>query len=54
MSEKWPREYAGEIIKLKTKQQRIEAIKKVPENYKELVIKHVENHFEKRAFKKGL
>lgn len=35
--EKWPRQYAAEIMALKTRQERRDALDKVPEKYKDWV-----------------
>lgn len=50
-NEKRPREYAFEIYELKTKKERVEALKNVPEHFRDLVKKHVEAMFMKRSMK---
>jgi len=42
-----PRNYAKEILQLKTKQERTEALKRVPDNLKGLVKTHVVNAFKR-------
>lgn len=39
---KRPREYAAEILELKTREERRQALEKVPENVREMVRKHVQ------------
>ena len=43
-----PRDYAAQIIKMKTREERLEALLKVPEEWRDLVKKHVENEFMRR------
>ena len=43
--EKPPRTYADEILELKTKEERREALEKVPEDIRQLVKFYVFNHF---------
>lgn len=45
MEDRRPRQYASEILKLKTKQERTEALKSVPDNLRGLVKTHVINRF---------
>tara|TARA_Y100000385_G_C13074252_1_gene630613 strand:- start:1547 stop:1714 length:168 start_codon:yes stop_codon:yes gene_type:complete len=43
--QKWPRRYAAEILELKTKKERREALAKCPEEFRDLIAKHVEIAF---------
>lgn len=45
---KWPRQYAAEIMAMKTRDERRAALDKVPEHFRALVKKHVECQFTKR------
>lgn len=47
-SEKWPREYANEIVDLKTKEEMIKAMTLVPDKYKKLTACHVNSIRRKR------
>lgn len=47
-NEKRPRHYISEILALKTRAERREALDKVPEDYREWVRTSVVNHFEQR------
>ena len=49
MIEFHPRQYAEQIIALPTREERSEAMKKVPEHYKNLVADHVRIHFQLRT-----
>ena len=49
-NEKRPRHYIAEIMALKTREERKEALDKVPEEYKEWVRKSVVNFFELRKY----
>ena len=40
-SEKWPREYAFDILKLRTKEERKECLENVPDKFKKLTMLHV-------------
>lgn len=44
----WPRHYAAEIMSLKTREERREALSKVPAHLQSLTRKHVEIEFERR------
>jgi hypothetical protein len=46
--EKWPRQYAKEIIELKSREERLEALSKVPEHLRDWVKRLVLDHFERR------
>ena len=48
---KSPRDYASDIMKLKTREERVKALHDVPDEYRALVKTHVVNFFER---KKGL
>ncbi len=43
-----PRHYAEQICSLKTKEERNKALLEVPEEWRDLVKKHVENEFMRR------
>jgi len=43
--EKWPWDYAKEIIKLRTREQRAAALLAVPEKFQDATRKHVIDHF---------
>ena len=45
-----PRHYAAEILALKTREERREALSKVPPDYQERVRLYVENEFERRKY----
>lgn len=45
-----PRHYAAEILALKTREERREALLKVPPDYQERVKLYVENEFERRKY----
>jgi hypothetical protein len=44
-TEKRPRHYAQEIVKLKSREERKAALEKVPEEYRAMVKVHVETYF---------
>lgn len=46
--DKWPREYAAEIIALRTKAERREALAKVPEHLRDWVWQLVMDRFERK------
>ena len=46
--DKWPRQYAHEILQLKTREERKAALMNVPENIRDWVKFYVEDCFEKR------
>jgi methylphosphotriester-DNA--protein-cysteine methyltransferase len=46
--EKRPRQYAAEIVALKTREERAQKLTEVPEHLRELVKKHVELTFKQR------
>lgn len=48
VKDKPPRAYAQEILAMQTKQERTEALKKVPDNLKGLVKTHVINAFARK------
>jgi len=45
-----PRHYAAQILALKTREERREALSKVPPEYQERVKLYVENKFERRKY----
>jgi len=47
--EKRPRHYAAEILKLKTKEERRAALDSVPREYQDMVRKHVQAAYNRRA-----
>lgn len=49
----WPRQYAAHIMTLTTREERLEALAKVPEQYRELTKKHVEITYERRILRKA-
>ena len=49
-NEKRPRRYIAEIMKMETREERKEALDKVPEKYREWVRKSVTNFFELRKY----
>ncbi|NOR70005.1 MAG: hypothetical protein GQ532_09995 [Methylomarinum sp.] len=49
---KWPRDYAAEIIPLKTLAQRREALARVPVEWREWVAFYVKDFFTKRKLSK--
>ena len=49
--EKPPRTYADEILELKTKEERREALEKVPEDMRQLVKFYIYDHYAKRQRK---
>jgi hypothetical protein len=49
---KWPRQYAAEIMEMKTKKERREALEKCPEEFRGLIAKHVEISFAMRKIKR--
>lgn len=49
---KWPRHYAKEICDLKSREERREALAKVPERYRQIVMQHVVNTFAIRKAKR--
>jgi len=51
-NEKMPRFYAAEIVQMKTKEERRDALAKVPEKFQDLVETHVRNTFALQAFKR--
>jgi peptidoglycan/xylan/chitin deacetylase (PgdA/CDA1 family) len=52
VSLKKPRHYALEISRLKTRQERVDALEKVPEKYQPIVKTHVTNMFLLKKYKK--
>lgn len=50
--EKRPRQYAQEIIAMKDREQRREALEQVPEQFRDWVKFYVVDHFNKRKFKR--
>ncbi|MCU7836496.1 MAG: hypothetical protein KZQ83_14760 [gamma proteobacterium symbiont of Taylorina sp.] len=50
-SEKWPREYAAEILQMKTRGERTAALNKVPEHLRNWVIDYVVTEFEMRKYR---
>lgn len=49
---KWPRQYAAEIMALKTKQERRESLNRVPEWCRDMVADHVTSAFMLARFKR--
>jgi hypothetical protein len=45
-----PRHYAAQILALTTREERREALSKVPSDYQERVKLYVENEFERRKY----
>ncbi len=45
---KWPRQWAAEIIRLPSREQRREALERVPEPWRDWVRELVEDYFAKR------
>lgn len=53
MSEKWPRHYASEILDIPTRAARAAHLEIVPDHLRDLVRRHVEDHFVKvRGYKR--
>lgn len=52
IEERRPRHYADEIIRLRTREERRDALAKVPEIFQSLVETHVRNHFSLQSFKR--
>ena len=49
-----PRHYAAQILDLKTREERREALSKVPHDYQDRVKLYVENEFERRKYTRRL
>ncbi len=47
-SEKRPRQYAAEYVKLPTKRERAALLSQVPDNFRPIVESHVRNHFARK------
>ncbi len=51
----WPRQYAGRIIKLDSKKERLDYLENtVPEHLQDLTRKHVEHYFMQRKIRRTL
>lgn len=50
INERRPRQYAAEIIALRTKEERAAALARVPEHLRELTRRHVETEFDRRKY----
>ena len=51
---KWPRHYAWEILGLRTREERREALSKVPEQFRDWVEYYVRDAFERKKIAKNI